>query len=148
MSARLGAAGEKKIGNDFLASISAPLLEQSCANKNCLINLRNRSFLPLVQPNTGRHLLAQGRWAKFTVVFVKRKIELEFSQFEQRTHWTSATPPPFGPMEGQKWFDQISSQWESQKNRLAFISFGKSRFNPPTIWDQLFMTTVSAYMLS
>jgi hypothetical protein len=54
-----------------------------------------------------------------------------------------ATLPPFGPMEGQKWFDQISSQWESQKNRFAFISFGKSRFKPPTIWDQLFMTTVS-----
>jgi hypothetical protein len=54
-----------------------------------------------------------------------------------------ATLPPFSPIEGQKWFDQISSQWESQKNRFAFISFGKSRFKPPTIWDQLFMTTVS-----
>jgi hypothetical protein len=54
-----------------------------------------------------------------------------------------ATLPPFGPIEGQKGFDQISSQWECQKNRFAFISFGKSRFKPPTIWDQLFMTTVS-----
>ncbi len=26
-----------------------------------------------------------------------------------------ATLPPFGPIEGQKWFDQISSQWASQK---------------------------------
>ncbi len=50
---------------------------------------------------------------------------------------------PFSPIEGQKWFDQISSQWESHKNRFAFISFGKSRFKPPTNWDQLFMTTVS-----
>ncbi len=32
-----------------------------------------------------------------------------------------ATLPPFGPIEGQKWFDQISSQWESQKNRFASI---------------------------
>jgi hypothetical protein len=23
--------------------------------------------------------------------------------------------PPFGPIEGNKWFDQISSQWEVQK---------------------------------
>ncbi len=56
---------------------------------------------------------------------------------------STATLPPFSPIEGQKWFDQTSSQWESQKNRFTFISFGKSRFKPPTIWDQLFMTTVS-----
>ncbi len=54
-----------------------------------------------------------------------------------------ATLPPFGPIEGQKWFDQIFSQWESPKNRFAYISFGKSRFKPPTIWNQLFMTTAS-----
>ncbi len=36
-----------------------------------------------------------------------------------------ATLPPFGPIEGQKWFDKISNQWESQKNRFAFSSFGK-----------------------
>ncbi len=53
--------------------------------------------------------------------------------------------PPFGPIEGLKWLDQISSQWESQKNRFAFISFGKSQFKPPIIWDQLFTTTVSAW---
>ncbi len=66
-------------------------------------------------------------------LFYKKRFESE----------SIATLPPFGPMEGQKWDDQISSQWESQKNRLAFISFGKSQFKPPTIWDQLFMTTVS-----
>jgi hypothetical protein len=31
-----------------------------------------------------------------------------------------ATLPPFCPIEGHKWFDQISNQWESQKNRFAF----------------------------
>ncbi len=36
-----------------------------------------------------------------------------------------ATLPTFGPIEGQKWFDQISSQWKSQKNRFALIYFGK-----------------------
>jgi hypothetical protein len=39
-----------------------------------------------------------------------------------------ATIPPFGPTEGHKWFDQISSQWESQKNRFALIYFGKIFF--------------------
>ncbi len=39
-----------------------------------------------------------------------------------------ATLPPFGPIEGQKWFDQISSQWESQKNRFSLIYFGKIQF--------------------
>ncbi len=39
-----------------------------------------------------------------------------------------ATLPPFSPIEGQKWFDQISSQWESQKNRFALIYFGKVQF--------------------
>ncbi len=33
--------------------------------------------------------------------------------------------PPFGAIEGHQWFFQISSQWESQKNLFAFISFGK-----------------------
>jgi hypothetical protein len=32
-----------------------------------------------------------------------------------------ATLPPFGPIEGQKWFDRISSQWEFQKNRFSLI---------------------------
>ncbi len=52
-----------------------------------------------------------------------------------------ATLPLFGPMlEGHKWFDQISSQWESQKNRFAFISFGKIQFLPPCFWNLPFMS--------
>jgi hypothetical protein len=51
-----------------------------------------------------------------------------------------ATLPPFGPIEGQKWFDQISSQWESQKNRFALIYFGKIQFLPPCIWNIPFMS--------
>ncbi len=38
-----------------------------------------------------------------------------------------ATLPPFSPIEGQKWFDQISSQWESQKNPVCIDLF---RQNP------------------
>ncbi len=51
-----------------------------------------------------------------------------------------ATLPPFSPIEGQKWFDQISSQWESQKNRFALIYFGKIQFLPPCIWNLPFMS--------
>jgi hypothetical protein len=51
-----------------------------------------------------------------------------------------ATLPPFGPIEGLKWFDRISSQWESQKNRFALIYFGKIRFLPPCIWNIPFMS--------
>ncbi len=51
-----------------------------------------------------------------------------------------ATLPPFGPIEGHRWFFQIFSQWESQKNQLAFISFGKIQFLPPIIWDVPFMS--------
>jgi hypothetical protein len=51
-----------------------------------------------------------------------------------------ATLPPFGPIEGNKWFDQISSQWESQKNRFVFISFGKIQFLPPCIWNLPFVS--------
>ncbi len=54
-----------------------------------------------------------------------------------------ATLPPFGPIEGQKWFDRISSQWESQKNRFALIYFGKIRFLPLCIWNLPFMSTAS-----
>ncbi len=42
-----------------------------------------------------------------------------------------ATFPPFGPIEGHKWFFQTSSQWESQKNRFAFVFSAKSVFNLP-----------------
>jgi len=51
-----------------------------------------------------------------------------------------ATLPPFSPIEEQKWFDQISSQWESQKNRFALIYFGKIRFLPPCIWNIPFVS--------
>ena len=54
-----------------------------------------------------------------------------------------ATLPLFGPIEGQKWFDRISSQWESQKNRFALIYFGKIWFLPPCIWNIPFMSTAS-----
>ncbi len=50
-----------------------------------------------------------------------------------------ATLPPFGPIERQKWFDQISSQWESQRNRFALIYYGKNQFLPPCIWNIPFM---------
>ncbi len=39
--------------------------------------------------------------------------------------------PPFGPIEGQKWFFQISSQWESQKNQLHLLISAKSSFYLP-----------------
>ncbi len=48
--------------------------------------------------------------------------------------------PPFGPIGRQKWFFQISSQWESQKNRFAFISFSKIYFLHPCVWDFPFMS--------
>ncbi len=44
-----------------------------------------------------------------------------------------ATLPPFGTIEGHKWLFQIFSQWEFQKNRFAFISFGKIQILPPCI---------------
>jgi hypothetical protein len=61
------------------------------------------------------------------------------------SHWAEsvATLPPFSPIEGQKWFDQISSQWESQKNRFSLIYFGKNQFLPPCIWNLPFMSAAS-----
>ncbi len=50
-----------------------------------------------------------------------------------------ATLPPFSPI------DQISSQWESQKNRFALIYFGKIQFLPPCIWNLPFMSTASVF---
>jgi hypothetical protein len=44
---------------------------------------------------------------------------------------SEATLYPFGPIEGNKWFIQISSQWESQKNRFACFSLGKTQFYLP-----------------
>ncbi len=63
----------------------------------------------------------------------------------ERQKWHSiiaesiATLPPFGPIVGHKWFFQISSQWESQKNRFAFLSFGKIQILPPCIGDLPFI---------
>jgi hypothetical protein len=54
-----------------------------------------------------------------------------------------ATLPPFSSIEVQKWFDQISSQWESQKNRFALTYFGKIQFLPPCIWNLPFMSTAT-----
>jgi hypothetical protein len=67
--------------------------------------------------------------------------------FGRFTTESIATLPPFSdfsPIEGQKWFDQISSQWESQKNRFALIYFGKIQFLPPCIWNLPFMSAASA----
>ncbi len=63
--------------------------------------------------------------------------------------WTEsvATLPPFSPIEGRKWFDQIFSQWESQKNRFALIYFGKIQFLPPCIWNLPFMSTASGHRI-
>ncbi len=41
-----------------------------------------------------------------------------------------ATLSPFAPIEGHRWFFQVSSQWESRKNRFAFICFSKIQFLP------------------
>jgi hypothetical protein len=60
-----------------------------------------------------------------------------------KTTESVAMLPPFSPIEGQKWFDQISSQWESQKNRFALIYFGKIQFLPPCIWNLPFMSAAS-----
>jgi hypothetical protein len=46
---------------------------------------------------------------------------------------STATLPPFGPIEGRKSFFQISSQWESQKKRFAFIFFRKIQFLPTSL---------------
>ncbi len=49
--------------------------------------------------------------------------DLEHGKLEQESEFI-ATLPRFDPIEGHKWFwrfSQISIQWESQKNRFAFI---------------------------
>ncbi len=57
-----------------------------------------------------------------------------------------ATLPPFNPIEEHKWFFQIFSQGESQKNQFAFISFGKIQFLPPCILDFLCMSYVQPHV--
>ncbi len=49
--------------------------------------------------------------------------------FPATTAESIATLPPFGPIDWQKWFFKISSQWESQKIQFALISFGKIHFS-------------------
>ncbi len=59
---------------------------------------------------------------------------------------TIATYLQLGYTKPNKFFDTRvrsqapSSQWESQKNRFAFISFGKIQFLPPCIWNLPFMS--------
>jgi hypothetical protein len=66
--------------------------------------------------------------------FMEDYIKYSFSATTpQQAPESIATLPPFGPIEGQKRFDQISSPPESQKNRFALISFGKIQFLPPCI---------------
>ncbi len=72
-------------------------------------------------------------------LFVNKTIHITSSDSTE----PKATIPSFGPIEGQKWFDQISGQWESQKNRFALTYFGKIQFLPPCIWNLPFMSTAS-----
>jgi hypothetical protein len=56
--------------------------------------------------------------------------------------WVHSHAPSIqGRIEGHLWFSQISSQWETQTNRFALISFGKIQFLPPScICDFPFMS--------
>ncbi len=47
------------------------------------------------------------------------------------TESIATLPPSIQSHRGTIWFDQISSQWESQKKWFAFISFGKIQFFLP-----------------
>ncbi len=55
-------------------------------------------------------------------------LRLPSTLFTAGLWYHSHAPSMFGPIEGQKWFFQISSQWESQKNRFALDSFGNIQF--------------------
>ncbi len=50
------------------------------------------------------------------------------------------TPWPRSLHSVRQWFFQIPSQWEPQKNRFSFVSFGKNPVLPPCIWDLPFMS--------
>ncbi len=78
------------------------------------------------KPNQTRRFLdiARRRWKTGLLIF--------------QTIFISIFISIFGPIEGHKWFFQIYSQWESQKNR--FFSFGKIQFLPSCIWDLQFMS--------
>ncbi len=92
------------------------------------------------------------KFRRYTAIGWKKDFSLEeltSTRWGLQVGWKSrrsesvATLPPFSPTEGQKWFDQISSQWESQKNRFALTYFGKIQFLPPWIWNLPFMSTAS-----
>ncbi len=74
---------------------------------------------------------------QFTNYWMQVKIHQDL---HMRLSESVATLPPFVSIEGQKWFDQIPSQWESQKNRFALIYFGKIQFLPSCIWNIPFMS--------
>ncbi len=85
----------------------------------------------------GVHPPPSSAWANFTLMMEctpESTVTTLWIQ-HQEDPASIATLPLFGPIEGHKWFFQTSSQWESQKNRFAFISFGKIHFLPPCIWD-------------
>jgi hypothetical protein len=95
--------------------------------------------------------IKQRKLSELTWLVCGKEREREYSSgscvvadcWRQDTAESVAALPPFSPIEGQKWFDQISSQWESQKNRFALIYFGKIQFFPPCIWNLPFMSTAS-----
>ncbi len=65
----------------------------------------------------------------------KRLMSLYGTKWRKRGYGVHSHAPSIRSHRGtKKWFFQISSQWESQKNRFAFISFGKIQFLPPCIW--------------
>jgi hypothetical protein len=113
----------------------------------CFIYL---SFAP--SDNYCSRMSILGGWILFSSIFIGKSLfafEFKVPSGQIRSSWewyhwigpeSIATLPPFGHIEGQKWFDQISSQWESQKNRFAFISFGKNQFLPPYFWNRPFMS--------
>ncbi len=120
----------------------------------CNTFLRVRSHAPSIQSHRGTKVV----WPDFQPMRVPEEplcIDL-FRQNLTCLHLkypiyvvpeSVATLLPFSPIEGQKWFDQISSQWESQKNRFALNYFGKIQFLPPCIWNLPFMSTASGYCL-
>ncbi len=59
--------------------------------------------------------------------------------------WVHSHALSIRPIGGNKWFGQIYSQWESQKNRFALISFRKIQFLPPCIWNLPFISTASVH---
>ncbi len=84
--------------------------------------------------------LLNSYWSAQLNTPANRKHPCKFTLWRSNFWLSPATLPPFGFIEGHKWFDQLSSQWASKKNRFAFISFGKIQFLPPCIWNLSFMS--------